>query len=152
MPVPKSKRNQTPLEVLTEARTLAIYTIRLCTNEDKFPKRYRWCLSQDIVRASAKVSENCAKANSIFVNDAESYKLRRSYQQEALAELEGLENNMILAFELFDGLRHMDPEDKPKKKVNISSWTSQKIKVKSMLLAWKKSDTEHFKTIMANRC
>lgn len=116
MPVPKSKRNQTPLEVLTEARTLAIYTIRLCTNEDKFPKRYRWCLSQDIVRASAKVSENCAKANSIFVNDAESYKLRRSYQQEALAELEGLENNMILAFELFDGLRHMDPEDKPKKR------------------------------------
>lgn len=152
MSVLKSKRTQTPLEVLAEARNLALYTIKLCANEGKFPKRYRWCLSKDIVRAAAKVSEDCAKANSIFVNDEESYKLRRGYQQIALAELEGLENNMILAFELFDGLRHMDPEDKPKKRINIASWTAQKVKVKSMLLAWKKSDAEHFKAAMANRC
>lgn len=151
MSVPVSKRDKTPLEVLVAARTLAIYTMRLCSNEEKFPKRYRWCLSQELVRAAVKVSENCAKANSVYVNDEESYKLRRTIQQEALAELEGLENNMIIAFELFDGLRHMDPEDRPKKKINISSWTSQKIKVKSLLLAWKKSDAEHFKTIMANR-
>lgn len=150
MPVPKFKRNETPLEVLIETRKLAIYTIRLCSDEQKIPKRYRWCLASAIIQSAVRASECCAKANSVYVNDEASHLKRRGFQQDALAELEALESNMIIAFELFDGLKHMETDDKPKGRINIAFWTAQKIKAKAMLLAWKKSDTEHFKS-MANR-
>ena len=150
MPVPKSRREQTPLTVLTEASTLASYTIRICTNEDKFPKRHRWCLTKDIVSSAVKASACIARANSVYVNDAESYRLRRTYQQQAIAELAAMESMMNIAFDLFDGLRHTGEEERRKKRVNIASWTSQLIKTKAQLLAWKKSDAEHFKN-MANR-
>lgn len=150
MPVPKSRREQTPLTVLIEASTLASYTIRICTNEDKFPKRYRWCLTKDIVSAAVKTSACIARANAVYVNNVESYKLRRAYQQQAIAELAAMESTMNIAFNLFDGLRHTGEEERQKKRVNIASWTSQLIKTKAQLLAWKKSDAEHFKN-MANR-
>lgn len=145
MAVPKSQRTESPLEVLNEARTLAVYTIRLCSDENKIPKRYRWCIANELVNAAIKASGYCAKANAVYVNDVESYKLRRTYQQKALAELEALESNMIIAYELFSGLKQMKTDDKPKGRINVSAWTSQKIKVKDLVLAWKKSDTERFK-------
>ena len=49
MAIPKSKRTNTPLSVLVEADTLACYTILICTDESRFPKRYRWCLTQQII-------------------------------------------------------------------------------------------------------
>ena len=145
MAVPKSKRTKSPLEVLGEARTLAVYTIRLCSDENKIPKRYRWCMASELINAAVKASGYCAKANAVYVNDTESYKLRRTYQQKALAELESLESNMIIAYELFSGLKQMKDDDGPKGRINISAWTSQKTKVKTMVLAWKKSDAEQFK-------
>lgn len=145
MAVPKSKRTKSPLEVLSEARTLAIYTIRLCSDENKIPKRYRWCIASELINAAVKTSGYCARANAIYVNDTESYKLRRTYQQKALAELESLESNMIMAYELFSGLKQLKDDDRPKGRINISAWTSQKTKVKTMVLAWKKYDTERFK-------
>lgn len=150
MSVPKSSRNASLLEVLIETRKLAVYTIRLCSDEQRIPKRYRWCIANETIQAAVKASEYCAKANSVYVNDEASYLKRRGYQQDELAELEALESNMIIAFELFDGLKHMDADDKPKKRINIAFWASQKTKVKAMLLAWKKSDAEHFKS-MADR-
>lgn len=145
MAVPKSKRTESPLEVLNEARTLAVYTIRLCSDENKIPKRYRWCIASELINAAVKASSYCARANAIYVNDLESYKLRRAYQQRALAELESLESSMIIAYELFSGLKQMKDDDRPKGRINISAWTSQKIKVKNLVLSWKKSDTERFK-------
>ena len=54
---------------------------------------------------------------------------------------------MDTAFKLFSGLRHIDTTGKPKKRINIATWTSQLDKVKSLLLAWKKSDTEKYKSM-----
>lgn len=150
MSVPKSKRNQSELSVLTEADKLAIYTIRMCANERKFPKRYRWCITQGIVASAISVKKNVSMANAIYITDKESYILRRTYQQKALAELAGMMSDMDIAFRLFDGLKHTAETDKPNMEINISFWTGQALKTKNLLLAWKKSDVEKYKN-MANR-
>lgn len=147
MAIPKSKRTTTPLSVLVEADTLACYTILICTDEKRFPKRYRWCLTKQIIESAVQIKMHIAKANAVYVNDAESTKLRRTYQQEAVADIAALSATMDTAFRLFSGLRHIDTAEKPKKCINIATWTAQLDKVKSLLLAWKKSDTEKYKSM-----
>ena len=147
MAIPKSKRTTTPLSVLVEADTLACYTIQICTDERRFPKRYRWCLTQQIIDAAVQAKMHIAKANSVYVNDQESATLRRTYQQKAVADIAALSAAMDTAFKLFGGLRHIDTTSKPKKRINIAMWTAQLDKVKSLLLAWKKSDTEKYKSM-----
>ena len=147
MAIPKSKRTTTPLSVLVEADTLACYTILICTDEKRFPKRYRWCLTKQIIESAVQAKMHIAKANSVYVNDVESAKLRRTYQQEAIADIAALSATMDTAFRLFSGLRHIDVAENPKKRINIATWTSQLGKVKSLLLAWKKSDSEKYKTM-----
>lgn len=147
MAIPKSKRTTTPLSVLVEADTLACYTILICTDERRFPKRYRWCLTQQIIDAAVQAKMHIAKANSVYVNDQESATLRRTYQQKAIAGIAALSAVMDTAFKLFSGLRRIDTTDKPKKCINIATWTAQLDKVKSLLLAWKKSDTEKYKSM-----
>ncbi len=147
MAIPKSKRTTTPLSVLVEADTLACYTILICTDEKRFPKRYRWCLTKQIIESAVQIKMHIAKANAVYVNDAESAKLRRTYQQEAVADIAALSATMDTAFRLFSGLRHIDTAEKPKKCINIATWTAQLDKVKSLLLAWKKSDTEKYKSM-----
>lgn len=145
MAIPKSKRTTTPLSVLIEADTLTCYTIQICTDEKRFPKRYRWCLTQQIIEAAVQAKMHIAKANSVYVNNRESATLRRTYQQKAIADIAALSAAMDTAFKLFSGLRHIDTTSKPKKRINIATWTEQLDKVKSLLLAWKKSDTEKYK-------
>lgn len=147
MAIPKSKRTTTPLSVLVEADTLACYTIQICTDERRFPKRYRWCLTQQIIDAAIQAKMHIAKANSVYVSDRESATLRRTYQQRAIADIAALSAAMDTAFKLFSGLRHIDTTSKTKKRINIATWTAQLDKVKSLLLAWKKSDTEKYKSM-----
>ena len=145
MAIPKSKRTTTPLSVLIEADTLTCYTIQICTDESRFPKRYRWCLTQQIIESAVQAKMHIAKANSVYVNNRESATLRRTYQQKVIADIAALSAAMDTAFKLFSGLRHIDATGKPKKRINIATWTAQLDKVKSLLLAWKKSDTEKYK-------
>lgn len=147
MAVPKSQRAKTPLTVLTELDALISYTIQLCTDERRFPKRYRWCLTKDIIDSAIKAKADAARANSVYVNDRESAILRRTYQQKAIANLAALGTLMDTAFKVFNGLRHLD-EEKPKKHVNIATWTARYDKTKALMLAWKKSDTEHARKYM----
>ena len=111
MAIPKSKRTTPPLSVLVEADTLACYTILICTDESRFPKRYRWCLTKQIIESAVQAKMHIAKANSVYVNDTESAKLRRTYQQEAIADIAALSAAMDTAFRLFSGLRHIDTAD-----------------------------------------
>ena len=153
MTVIKSKRKFTPLQAITETQKLAMYTIQLCTDEQKFPKRYRWCLTQKIVDAAISVKANAARANSVYVHDADCYKLRREYQQRSLAELAALETLMDTAYNLFAGLRQSKPattrkESNPTKRINISTWSYRLIIVRKMLLAWKKADTDRYKNLL----
>ena len=70
MSVVKSKRGETTLTVLTKARELSIYTIRICSNEKNFPKHYRWCITAKIVDATIDINNNVNMANAVYVKEA----------------------------------------------------------------------------------
>lgn len=49
MSVVKSKRGRSKFEVLVKANELAAFTIRICSNEKNFPKRYRWTITSTAI-------------------------------------------------------------------------------------------------------
>lgn len=101
MSVVKSKRTKGRMEVITKAHQLAEHTMRICSNEKNFPKRYRWCLTAKIVDCAIEINCNLEKANSIFVKTQTDFELRREYMQKALAETYSLHNMMRLSYDIF---------------------------------------------------
>lgn len=137
MSVPKSKRGESKLEVLTKARELAKYTIKICSNENCFPKRYRWCITHKIIDTVLEITRFSTMANAIYMGDKEHQKedwaLRRSYQTKALADTYALLEMMDIAYQLFgiDGSK-------------MSYWTGLVLEEQDLLRRWKKSDKERY--------
>lgn len=131
MSVVKSKQTEGKLLVVTKARELAAYTIKICSNEKNFPKRYRWCITAKIV----DVSSNVNAANSIYVNDdnKKDYQLRRQYQTKALAETYALLSMIDIAYSVFS------IESK-----RIEYWTRLVNEVQVLLRNWRKSDYDRY--------
>ena len=85
MSVPKSKRSESKLSVLTKANELASHTIKICSNEKVFPKHYRWCITNKIVDAVIDINNYANMANAVYVTDSGDYLIRKQYQTKALA-------------------------------------------------------------------
>lgn len=135
MSVVKSKQTEGKLLVVTKARELAAYTIKICSNEKNFPKRYRWCITAEIVDCAIDVSSNVNAANSIYVNDdnKKDYQLRRQYQTKALAETYALLSMIDIAYSVFS------IESK-----RIEYWTRLVNEVQVLLRNWRKSDYDRY--------
>lgn len=137
MSVPKSKRGKSQLEIVTKSNELATYTIHICSNEQHFPKRYRWCITAKIVDAAVDISRFIIMANSIFVGDDPAmYKLRKQYQTQALASTYSLLSMMDIAYRTFgiDGDR-------------INHWAGLVMTVQNLLRSWKKSDEQRYSSL-----
>lgn len=63
MSVIKSKRNESGMEFIHNARTLQIYTIKKCV---AFPKRYSFYMGQPIVQMATEIHNDVKRANSIY--------------------------------------------------------------------------------------
>lgn len=135
MSVVKSKQTEGKLLVVTKARELAAYTIKICSNEKNFPKRYRWCITAKIVDCAIDVSSSVNAANSIYVNNdnKKDYQLRRQYQTKALAETYALFSMIDIAYSVF-GI-----ESK-----RIEYWTRLVNEVQVLLRNWRKSDYDRY--------
>ena len=133
MSVVKSKRSESELDVITKSRELAVYTIKICTNENNFPKRYRWCITNEIVKSVKVIHSNIRKANEVYVKDETDYLLRKNYQKIAISEIGGLLGDMDIAFELF-GVEAQ----------RMYHWTGLVIDVQMLLRGWSKSDARRF--------
>ncbi len=129
MSVVKNKRTESTLEVVTRARELASYTIKICSNEKNFPKRYRWCVTSKIVDSVIEINNNINKANAIFVKTNEDFKLRRDLQVKAISETYGLLTMMDIAYRTFG----VDSE-------RIDYWTGLVIALQQLLRSWRDSD------------
>lgn len=79
MSVVKSKRTESKLEVLLVANQIAEYTIRICSNEKSFPKRYRWCLTNKLVDLAMDINNMVQEANAVYVKTARDYQIRRAH-------------------------------------------------------------------------
>lgn len=136
MSVPLSKRGESKLEVLTQAGKLAGHTIKICSNEKNFPKRYRWCITSKIVDTAIEIVKLLNVANSIYVTNKGTYAMRNKLQLKALAETYALTTLMQIAHETF-GIEG--------KKMDY--WTGLIVKERGLIRAWKKSDDERYKDL-----
>ena len=127
--VPKSKRGVPKLEVLDKSRELVAFTMRICSNEKNFPKRYRWCMTQKIIDSALNISNYVEMANCVYVVEHEEYLIRKNYQLRALAETYALYNMIEFSKAVF-GLE-------TSKAVH---WSGMVVKVQTLIRNWKKSD------------
>ena len=130
MSVVKSHREETELTVITKANELIAYTIKICSNEENFPKRYRWCITSKIVESAIDIGNNIIKANSIYIRSEDDLAMRRKYQQEAMSETQVLLNMINVAYNTF-GI----------KSNRVEYWTQLVVNVQNLLRNWRKSDS-----------
>lgn len=97
MSVPKSRRGESEMEFIYNARQLQLYTIRKCVG---FPKRYTFYISQPLVNDSKRIHDDVKMANSIFPSNAHEAQIRRDYLLKAYAELHGMVSQLEVAREL----------------------------------------------------
>jgi len=133
MSVVKNKRTESRLEVITRARELAAYTIKICSNEKNFPKRYRWCVTSKIVDSAIGINSLINKANSIYVKTDEDFKQRRECQVEAMSETYGMLTMMDIAYYTFG----MDSK-------RIDHWTGLVLELQQLLRKWRDSDFDRY--------
>lgn len=135
MSVLKSKRGESKLAVITKARELATYTVKICSNEKVFPKRYRWCITSKIVDTVLDIHANAIRANSIYVSVQEDYALRKQFQNKALSQTYSLLSLMDIAYNTFN------IEDS-----KIEYWTGLVLETQALIRKWRNSDAERYKT------
>lgn len=131
MSVVRSKRGKSKkpeFKVIIEASKLAAYTIRFCSNEKYFPKRFRWAITSKIVDESVNIctlvrKANTYKLNSDFIND------RKKCQIKALACIDSLLTLMDIAYYTFNI-----------KSEKIDKWIDEVEIVQSLIYGWIKSD------------
>lgn len=137
MSVVKSKRKskKQPLQVITKANNLTTHTIRICSNENNFPKRYRWCITSKIVDAAVEIARNATIANSINADsDREMYSLRKKYQTVALANTYSLLTLIDIAYNTFS----LEGD-------KVDYWIGLVEEVQNLLRNWKRSDEQRYK-------
>jgi hypothetical protein len=140
MSVVKSKRGEGKLLVITKSNELAAYTMRICTNEKNFPKRFRWCITNKIVESAIEINNCVNAANSVYVNPqtaAEDFALRRKYQTKALAQTYVLLSMIDLAYRTF-GIESS----------RVEYWTRLAYEVQNLLRNWRNSDYDRYKNIL----
>lgn len=98
MAVLKQKRGESYLQFLDTARQLEIYTLKHCV---KFPKRYTFFITTEIVRLSQSVFNNVKSANSIFPSGQLEVAMRREFLTKANCDLQCLISQLDVAKEMF---------------------------------------------------
>ena len=98
MSVIKSKRGESSAEFVDNARKLEIFTIQKCS---KFPKRYRFSLSEKIINIATDVYTNVATGNSIHISNFNEYELRRNSFSAARHSLQAMVGLIELSDEVF---------------------------------------------------
>lgn len=143
MSVVKGDRSPTEEKFETGAKykELCGYTVTTCKNENYFPKRNRWLLTQPIVNMAVKAYANIKKANSINVASHEDYKLRRKYQIKAMAQTEAMLGLIEIASLTLDGLSGD----------RVEYWTSLIVGCETMLTKWRDADRRRYKQNFGNK-
>ena len=136
MSVVKSKRHAGLLAVITKANELAVYTIKICSNEKSFPKHYRWCITAKIVDADIEINTKIVKANSVYVSMKPDYEERRKFQTIALSHTYSMLSMIDIAYRTF-GIE----TDR------VKYWTSLVVEVQGLLRNWRKSDADRYKNL-----
>lgn len=134
MSVPTYRRRPQKFGVLTKALDMASFTAKLCGNEKNFPKKYRWMLTQEIVKTALSIATDIRMANAINVQSAEGYRSRKALQLRAYERCEALLTLIEVAWQTI-GISG----------ISVEHWTGMVVEVEDGLTSWKKSDQERYK-------
>lgn len=134
----KHRDERTPgkYDVLEASKELAGYTIRLTSNENHFPKRYRLSVVNKIQDKAIYIADCLIMANEIYPNSKMELDRRILYQKEARAACRSLMTMIEIAADTF--------------RIEAGTfryWTRMATDVRNHTTAWIKSDLERFKNI-----
>jgi hypothetical protein len=96
MSVLKSRRSKSRIQYLDTARELEIYTIKQCS---RFPKRFMFLITKDIVSLATAIYNNVRAANSISVLTLNDANMRHEYITKANCHLQCLISQLDIAHE-----------------------------------------------------
>ena len=131
-----SDRTPGKYDVILAAKELAGYTIRLTSNEDHFPKRYRLSVVNKIQDKAMYVVDCLIMANEIYPNSALELDRRLLYQKEARAACRSMMTMMEIAADTF----RMDAG-------TLRHWTAQARDVRNHATAWIETDLKRFSSL-----
>ncbi len=100
MSVYASKRNESKAEFIRVAQQLATYTLEQIK---KFPKSWRFCLTNDITRLALEIHEDVLRANSIYLHSnitEMEFNLREEYFTKARSAIFALSGILTVLFAL----------------------------------------------------
>lgn len=141
MSVLKSKRGESAMQFIETARELEVYTIKHCA---RFPKRYMFLITKDIVALAKAVYNNVKAANSVYPTNAAEAQLRRNYLITANCELQCLISQLDIAREF---VRNTD-SNKPINGKVWQTWIDLITTEAKLLAALKNKDKERYKTLL----
>lgn len=141
MSVLKSKRGESAMQFLETARELEIYTIKQCA---KFPKRFMFLITKDIVALAKAVYNNVKAANSIYPSNGHEVQTRRDYIITANCHLQCLISQLDIAREFItttDG-------NKPIQSKVWQTWLDLITEEARLLASLKNSDAKRYKDLL----
>lgn len=87
MPVRESERELSNIEFLKVLRDIEVFLVK---RQNEKPKKFRYFFSEHLISHSADAYSNAKMANSIYVTDVDSKKLRKIHLQRAYIEIQSL--------------------------------------------------------------
>lgn len=132
--VPDTPQNR-QLDAGMKARELAIYTIRICTNQKVFLPEYRSALTEDIIRTAKDIYMNVWTANNILVKTQEQWDCRSRLQQKAALQC----NNLLALISIARTLFHL-------KGKRVNYWSGMVIETRGMIQKWHEADRKRYGT------
>ena len=133
MSVRKNERKQGQLQVLNKSRELVSYIIKILTNEEVFPKKYRWTLVSKISDEGCDLITSINRANAVKVETQTDFEYRRFQQKQARGHLEAMMSLITIAYDVFPASA---------KKMNYVG--NLEFEIIELLNKWMKSDKERF--------
>ena len=134
MSVKVCDRSQGKLEVISKAMDFAAHTIKICDNDNVFPKRHRLSVNADIIKEVKMIAKLINRANT-----KRSYEKRLELQEQALDLTNDIEIDMEIAYRT---IRQNFTEKK------LDYWLQLLLEVRSLLKGWIKSDAQEQKKVL----
>lgn len=141
MSVLKSKRGKSAMQFLDTARELEVYTIRQCA---RFPKRFMFLITKDIVSLAKAIYNNVKAANSVYPTNTDEVQLRRNYLITANCELQCLLSQLDIARDFVRGTQ----DNKPIQSGVWQKWADLITEEAKLISAVKNKDKERFKDLL----
>lgn len=135
MGVLKKDRGLSSVQFVDTARALEVLTLKNCL---KFPKRYTFFITTEIVRLSQSVYNNVKSANSIYPTNQVEAQMRRDYFTKANCDLQALISQLGVAKEII--------ATEMKATIWIE-WMNLIEEEAKLISAVKKNDKERFKSL-----